>query len=932
MPRSLARFLVIVSLAAAANTAPRAAAAQAATVPSGRITGRVIDAKSGDAIGDAGVQIVGRGTGAATRADGRFFLPEIPAGTVTIQVRRIGYQPKTVTGIMLVGGQTLEQNIALTQAAAQLQALVVTAAAERGAVGAALDQQRRAPGIVTAITAAQIERSPDSDAAQAMQRVSGVTVQDGKYVFVRGLGERYTTTTLNGVRIPSPEPERKVVPLDLFPSSLLESVTTAKTFTPDLPGDFSGAQVDLRTREFPAGRVLAYSTTIGYNAAATGGTVPAAPRLGTEWLALAGGGRSIPSALGNGSIPASATQADINRIVGSFRNAWTPIPGSSIPNLSGSATIGGEGEMGPQRIGYVGSLSYANTQEVRAGEHRAKSNYITSSNSSVPFDAFTGSSGRSGVLFGGLVNLSSWFGDHTKIALNNSYNRSADNEAQRDEGVLNTDDLGPARRMTLSYIERSVRSSQLRLDHAIGTRHQLDGSFTSSGVTRSEPDRSDIVYTREALPSGELLPYAWLSSRPDAARRSFSDLTENALAGDANYKLSLASGENEWSVKAGGAYRTTRRDASALPYDILSNALTHAQRELAPEQIFDGRFARASDPYFRIIDQSTGGRYTADESIAGSYAMAELPRLFGRLRIIGGARVERWKLDVNTESVDPTVGRVRARRNNTDVLPSLIVNVRLTEAQTLRISASRTVSRPEYRELVPTETTPAIIGEVRTVGNDSVRRALIRNYDVKWEWYPAAGEVLSLGAFAKDFIDPIETVELSTSGAEKRTYQNARGANNYGVELEVRKGLGSFARSLSPLSVFGNATVMQSQIRLTPGSASQNRERPMVGQAPYVVNGGLAYAAAEGRATATVLYNVVGRRVWAAGTNPRPDSYELARSSMDVTLQLPLFRAFSAKIDGKNLLDAPVIVRQGTVDRLRYTTGRVLSLGVSWKP
>jgi hypothetical protein len=173
--------------------------------------------------------------------DGRFTLSNVDAGTITIQVRRVGYSPKTVTGLLLNGGQTLEQNVTLAVAAARVEAQIVTASAERGTVNDALDQQRTAVGVVNAMTAEQISRSPDADAAQAVQRVSGVTVQDNKYIAVRGLGERYTTASLNGARVPSPEPEKRVVPLDMFPSGLLQSVTTLKTFTPDQQGDFAGA-------------------------------------------------------------------------------------------------------------------------------------------------------------------------------------------------------------------------------------------------------------------------------------------------------------------------------------------------------------------------------------------------------------------------------------------------------------------------------------------------------------------------------------------------------------------------------------------------------------------------------------------------------------------------------------------------------------------
>ena len=195
----------------------------------------------------------------------------------------------------------------------------------------ALNEQKNSVGVMNAVTAEQISRSPDGDAAAAVQRVSGVTVQDGKYVFVRGLGERYTTTSLNGVRIPSPEPERKVVPLDMFPSGLLQSITTSKTFTPDLPGDFSGAQVNIKTREFPANRQFVLSTSTGFNSLATTKSIPQAPSEGLEWLAFGSRDRRVPALVeAAGAFEPSPSQSQVNAIVGSFRNAWTaprdPVP------------------------------------------------------------------------------------------------------------------------------------------------------------------------------------------------------------------------------------------------------------------------------------------------------------------------------------------------------------------------------------------------------------------------------------------------------------------------------------------------------------------------------------------------------------------------------------------------------------------------------
>src|SRR5688572_22759965 len=339
MTRRLDRFAFVARMTLVIGLLFASAVRLAAQTPTGRIVGRIVDAETGRGISDAGIQVVGTTMGVMSGVEGRYALGSIPAGTMTLQVRLIGYQPKTVTGLQLDAGATLEQDIVLSPATVRLEATVVTADAERGSVNAALDAQRNATGIVSAITAEQIQRSPDGDAAQAVQRVAGVTVQDGKYVFVRGLGERYTTTALNGARLPSPEPERKVVPLDLFPSSLLQTITTAKTFTPDLPGDFAGAQVDIRTREFPAHRSISYSASVGYNTAATGEHVLAAPRTGTEWLGFAGSERRLPGRLAAAPDLGAISRSDMNGHLRSLRGVWSAREARATPNSSFGVAI-----------------------------------------------------------------------------------------------------------------------------------------------------------------------------------------------------------------------------------------------------------------------------------------------------------------------------------------------------------------------------------------------------------------------------------------------------------------------------------------------------------------------------------------------------------------------------------------------------------------
>src|SRR6185436_13590076 len=309
--------------------------------PTGQLVGRVVDAATGQGLADVGVQVVGTTLGVSTGVDGRFYISKVPAGTVTLQARRIGFAAKTVTGIQLESGQTLDQSIALSSATIQLTPLVVSATSERGTVNSALDAQRTAVGVVNAVTAQQIARSPDANAAQAVQRVSGVTVQDDKYVFVRGLGERYTTSSLNGARVPSPEPEKRVVPLDMFPAGLLQSVTTTKTFTPDMQGDFSGALVDIKTAEFPASRAATLQIGGGYQAGTTGSSLIKPQLAGGERFANVSSARDLPllvKSVGNMQ-QINLNPGDKSLLVSQFRDSWTPRTGTGAPNMSASASV-----------------------------------------------------------------------------------------------------------------------------------------------------------------------------------------------------------------------------------------------------------------------------------------------------------------------------------------------------------------------------------------------------------------------------------------------------------------------------------------------------------------------------------------------------------------------------------------------------------------
>jgi outer membrane receptor protein involved in Fe transport len=904
----------------------------AQTARPGRVVGRVIDAGTGLGLSDVAIQIVGTKLGAMSGVDGRFTIAGITPGTVTVFARRIGFQPKTITGLFLDPGRTLEQNISLAAATVQLGVVTVSATAERGSVNEALDQQKLSLNVVNSVTSEVIAKSPDGNAAQAVQRVSGVTVQDGKYVFVRGLGERYTTSSLNGSRVPSPEPEKRVVPLDLFPSGLLQAITTTKTFTPDQPGDFSGAQVDIKTKEFPADRSYTVSLGTGYNAGATGKSVLGAATAGGERWAASGSERELPPLLRDvGNFQGlNLSQGDKNLLVSQFRNAWSPTALTAAPATSAAVSVGGNDPiLFGQRLGYLLSGTFSSNTDVKDNQVRALADRGTTKGGTVEIDRFEGSTTTQNVLWGGLANLSTLIRDHHRFILNAMYNRSADNNARIERGKFENEGLD-ARILRMQYVERTVQSVQLGAEHSLADQHAVDWAVTNAKVRREEPDRSEFVQ-QIVGGTGGAETLRWLSTGNSGAVRTFSNLDESNSEARVNYVFSFGAAAKPHRIKLGGLVRATDRDADTRAYGIGAPGAGVNVTDLAPEQIFDGRFATGTSRVFDIAPLAQGGSYTARDRLSAAYLMADWS-LTEKVKLTGGARAEQDRLDVSAFS---TLGAPLAvSKQWDDLLPALALTWSMTSQQQVRFSVSRTLARPEYRELSPIKSRDVLNGD-DTQGNDKLERTRVVNVDARWEWYPNSGETVSLAAFAKEFDQPIERVyRAAGSGTRTVFYLNADKARNLGVELEVRKSLEFAAAWLQGFSLFTNVTLMQSSIELPKESqaSATNLKRRMVGQAPYVLNSGLTWVNQSGRASATILFNQVGDRIDAAGDAPLPDVIDRSRRVLDLSLRLPVFESVSVRMDAKNLLDSPYRTTQGTVTRETYRAGRTFTFGLSWKP
>lgn len=873
----------------------------------GQIVGRVIDEASGQGLTSVGIQVVGTTTGVMSGVDGRYRL-QTTAGTTTLQVRRIGYTPKTITGIVVPANGIVEKDILMKVANVQLSTVSVTAVKENGSISSTLNAQKNATNVTNAITAEQISRSPDGDAAQAAQRISGVTVQDGKYLQVRGLSERYTTANLNGVRLPSPEPERKVVPLDLFPSSLLQEVSTSKTFTPDQPGDFAGATVNIKTKEFPTRKQVNYSVGVGANSRVLSNTLPFAPRAGGELLAVANSSRNMSNDLASANFLGNVTQEQMNNIIRSQRNVWAPGYRTGRGNSSLGMSMGGNNILG-KNVGYVLSGNYGYTEEVRSNERFAVGNQGPN-NTVVPLTTLNGQTARVGVQWGGIANFSTMIGQMSRVSLNSTFTRNADNEARVDGGY--DENLADSiSRTTLRYVERGVVSITGQGDHQLSTNNKTSWSLTTANTVRREPDRSDVVYARSPN-----IGYSLLSSL-DGARRLYFDLREQNLVGQVDHTLTLG---NKHNVKVGTYYRNTERNTQAPIYAFITRANESVTTQPA-NVIFGKDQACPTCNTINVQPIGQAGSYTASDINTAGYVMADW-QLTDHIKMIAGGRAEYADINVNTATQGGFT--VASDLRNFDVLPAFLLNTRLADNTNLRFAASRTVTRPEYRELAPV-TFRDVLGGVSITGNNKLHRGLINNIDVRYEHFPNPNEIFSVGLFAKQFISPIERVEQATSGAYQANFQNALIANNIGIELEARKEI------FTAVTVFSNVTLMSSTVQLdtTQRLTVTDSKRALVGQSPYVINIGTTYSSLSGRTNITVLYNTVGDRIFAAGVFPLPNIVEKARHMVDVTMKAPIGQRANLKMDVRNILDARYKFMQGNLEREGYNMGRMISLGIS---
>lgn len=872
---------------------------RAQDAPRGRVTGRIVDAASGLPLAKAQVILVDRRLGAESDLDGRYTI-SAPVGRYNVRARRLGYQPKQVDSIVVRASEATVVNFTLGAASVTLQSVVVQATRTDQAASEAslLSIQQRAPAASDGISAEQMRRTPDSNAGEAATRVSGISIVDNKFVIARGLSERYSTTLVNGAEIASPEPAKKIVPLDIFPSSLLESIVVTKSATPDKPGDFSGGAVEVKTKEFPDNDVRQFSISQSYNSETTFETLQAPHRSAMDLLGF-GSGRRAPS-----PIPASFDDAfAVERYAESIRSEWNPRPTRTLPNLGLGLNLGGQRPSERIALGYVVSLTYSS-----GTEHSADRFFqFYSSPKSEPNRAFVYQDYRTGVDWGGVANVSLRFGTSSKLSFKNLYTRNAEELYSTSDG-FNVDSNGDVKSYQFQYIERDLLQTQLAGEHLLDflASSRLEWKATMSRSTRDEPDNRQVVYIRAG---GDRFA---IGTNSDVYVRA---LTDRQLAGQVDWMLPLRLFRRDMTFKAGGLMRAKQRafDATLVSFTLQRSTLIPDDLAyLPPELLFTpeniGGYIGLTRP------GNVAQPYDADDDVTAAYAMLDL-EVLPRTRLVGGVRSEDWRIDLFDGGRELYAGsdstKIPVLRRNKDLLWSANATVSLTEKMNLRLAAFTSVSRPDTRELSLDAYTD-IVGNCATVGNPTLQRSTVLNADARWEWYPRPGEVFSISGFYKDFQQPIVRTVIGLTGCAY-SYENALSAKNYGAELDVRKNLTFLPGALANLSAAVNVTLVESRVVMAPSFGTYDPDLALEGQSPFLGNASLSYAASGGF-NASVLYNVFGDRIvrygfrssGGAASVQGPNIIEQSRGTIDAKLQRPVGRGLTMTLSGKNLTNAPV--------------------------
>lgn len=933
----------------------------------GTIKGSITDAKTGETLIGTTVLLQGTTTGTITDFDGNYVISNVAPGAYNLVYSFVSYETQ-IHRVQVERGQETVLNVTLSPASVDIGEVQVVAKRRTDTEISFLNTLKTSNLIVSGITAQQISKSQDKDAAEVVRRVPGITITDGRFIVVRGLIERYNSVMLNNATAPSFEADKRAFSFDAIPSGLIDNILIYKSPAPELPGDFAGAAIDVQTKsaadinsfELSYGTKYSENTTFNPDVLTHQGSK-------TDWLGFDNGYRAVPEGTPtvqefftlyqwpNAEVYRERT-TELTRIAALFPNNWETTSHSPFLDQSFSANLQRRFVIGKISVGNITSLNYSNSFSFYDLERREYQGWDEVQSKIVENFDFLDKRAKEENKISLIHNWNIIYGKNQKLELRNFANQIGTKNTSQRDGV-NYYNVETLRMFDHRYESRTVYSGQLAGKQTLfNEKTKFDWMFGYAYTNKDAPDNRRLTFVKNLSPGSDRYEqYALrLQNIPNVylGGRFWIDMDENVYNAkfDLSHNFTLVGSENFWQIKGGYFQELKERflksrliGAVALrnPPDIFYNPVN----EIFSLQnfYFDERVPPRQHGLSYRDNTRAKDSYDAIDKMNAGYIALNIP-VTKKINLYGGARIEQFSRVItnffeqtgNTENMDIT-------RDTIDFFPSVNLTYNINEKNLFRLSYGKTVNRPEFREMSNFDYQDFEMFAI-VHGNQYLQNAYINNYDLRYEWYPTLGEMVSFAGFYKSFTNPIEIFQIPAGSTFDYKPYNTEEAYSVGVELDIRKRFTGFEnhygffRFIKDLTVVFNTSLIKSEINTQQQGFARDSVRVMQGQSPYIVNLGLFYQNDESDWTVSVSYNNIGKRIAYVGTPNNPHTWELSRNSLDLTLQKGIGQRIQLKGGIKDILNEPVrfVQYHGPNDdkigsTMKYTPNRQYSISLVWK-
>ncbi len=895
----------------------------------GTLSGRITCNKTNEPIAGVGIVVEEAQVDTVSDSDGRFELT-LPVGVYKLSFSHMDFLPKKIRDVAVVEDRPTVRNVQLTDMY-KMSVMVVSGSQIAGSIPSLLEEKRAAPSVVDVLSAEEMSRAGDSDIAQALRRVTGLNLAEGKYVYVRGMGERYSSVLLNGANLAGTDPNRRVIELDLIPTGVLEAAVIQKSYSPDLPGAFGGGNILLRTKTYPDRFFATLSASTAYQTNTTFKDGYRYEGGGLDFLGADDGTRSLPEIIPDEKIQTVKYTADELKEFGkSFSDIYDVEKKTIPPDLDLGFNIGDRFDAadGDVVLGYTMGLKYKQSWMTQTDEIFKKLN-LGHSGVEVGDDWDYNWTERK-IVTSGLLNLGTeLFRDH-KLSTTTLYLRNTSDTARDDVGFVDDEDAY-IRQTSLSWVERSLLVQQISGTHLFPEASDLgiDWSYT-------------YAHGRYFVPDERITHYFLEDDRQEWAlfggygqdERNYKNMDDDSHDFSADASLPLEPGfVKELTLKTGYRHTFRKRDSTIRRFRFTHKDLQKAYEIIRSEESLEDILTDENfDAGIFELRETTqpSDKYSALERINAVYGMADV-RINDAFGITGGIRFEDSHLNIDTFELAGT--EIDQDLDNRDYLPAVSGTWFIDDETKLRAAYGETLCRPDFKELSRAPFFDPVTKRI-VRGNPDLQEAHIKNYDLRLEHFFSPDEIASISVFYKTFTNPIERVQVE-SVQEERTYINADSAYLYGFELELNKNLSFIHDALFNFFVGANFTYIKSEAEVGEGRSDlevdvTNNKHPLQGQPEYLMNFMIGYDDQGLGLLSLLLLNVQGKTIDAVGTDDLPDQFREPFYQLDYVLSYKLAEDLTIRFEAENLLDPRDEYTQGGVTTRSFRKGRKFTVGLEY--